>query len=84
MKSIRGYFQNNTFFSTGNDIIPEGSQVIVTILDDVSLQNNPDSNQQRKIFADFFATIHADPEKLPSSFDEVISEGMKFKEYDWS
>lgn len=82
MLSVRGYFKENQFIAMDNAAIPEGKQVIVTILDDAVTA--PDPSQQRGAFADFFSALKADTEEPTPVFNEIAMEKIKLREYDWS
>ena len=82
MLSVRGYSKDNCFIPIENITIPDGKQVIVTILEETAAI--PEYERQRKIFAEASAMLKANPEKLPPAFDDIISEGVKFREFDWS
>jgi DNA-damage-inducible protein J len=45
---------------------------------------NEESERQRRIFAEFFASLRSDHEELSLSFDQEMSAGIILQEYDWS
>jgi hypothetical protein len=83
MLAVKGHIKNNEFVSDDGFSIPEGSRVVVTILNEESPALS-ETERQRRIWTDFFEAMEHDPEKLPPEFDEIISRGIKFREIDFS
>lgn len=78
MLAYHGYTETDGRISiVGNPKLPIGKRVVVTILDDIKIEDsNGNSNvkRQRKAFEKFVAAIEAnEDEPLGEEFDEIIS-----------
>jgi hypothetical protein len=83
MIAVKGHIKNNKFVSDDGTSIPEGSRVVVTVLNE-EIPVFSETERQRRAWADFFEAIENDPEELSPEFDEIISRGIKFREIDFS
>jgi hypothetical protein len=84
MTALEGLIRDNTFVSDDGSVIPDGSRVIVTILEEKGAPPVSETERQRRAWAEFSELIKNDPERLPSEFDEIIARGIKFREVDFS
>jgi hypothetical protein len=84
MLVMQGYFENNTFHPDTKEIkIPQKKRAVVTFIDEKEENSAEKIRLQLEAIKEFSAGIQADPQKLTSKYDEAISEGLHFKEYDW-
>jgi len=74
MQAYRARFERGRVVPIGNPAIPEGSSLIVTVLDDVSSESTL-SRQQRAVNA-FLESMQNCDEPLSTKFDEVM--GQRF------
>jgi hypothetical protein len=84
MTALKGLIKNNAFISDDGSVVPDGSRVIVTILEDAAPPPVSETERQRRAWAEFFKAMESDPEKLPPEFDQIIARGIKFREVDFS
>jgi hypothetical protein len=65
LQAYKGYFENGHFFTAGHAIpIPERRQIILTILDEPSVQNEV-IDKQLAAMDKFIAAIKASDEDVP-------------------
>ncbi|MFP3042324.1 hypothetical protein LQZ19_10965 [Treponema primitia] len=81
MVAVQGYFKNDTFINESHIPIPEGKPVIITILD-TKERGETESERQRKIFAECYAALRADPEELGEEFEIILKNRPKFQDTD--
>jgi hypothetical protein len=89
MKAVMGRIKNNEFVSDDGSSIPDGSRVVITVLNEESFPQESgmtfsETGRQRRAWADFFKAMENDPENLPPEFDEIIAKGIKFREVDFA
>ena len=72
MQAYRAKYERGRVIPLGNPAIPEGSDLIVTVLD-VALPDNALA-RQKKAVNEFLEGIRNCNEPLGSEFDEVISQ----------
>lgn len=78
MLAYHGYTETDGRIAiVGNPKLPIGKRVVVTILDEIPIEDSNSINnvkRQRKAFEKFIAAIEAnDDEPLGEEFDEIIS-----------
>ncbi|GHU48694.1 hypothetical protein FACS1894200_06290 [Spirochaetia bacterium] len=70
MVAVKGYFKDTNFINDDNTPIPEGQPDQYT-----------ESQKHKKTWGEFFKAMdEIDDEPLAETFDEVIAEGMHFRE----
>jgi hypothetical protein len=84
MTALKGHIRNDAFISDDGSVVPDGSRVILTILEEENISPVSETERQRCAWAEFFEAIENDPEKLSPEFDEIITKGIKFREVDFS
>ncbi|GHV42232.1 hypothetical protein AGMMS49546_20170 [Spirochaetia bacterium] len=84
MLVVPGYFKNNTVVPKDAISVPDGTQVVISVPEDAIRTEITETERQRKIFAEFFAALKQDPQKLTETFDKTIEAGIQLREYDWS
>jgi len=72
MQAYRARYERGRVVPFGNPAIPEGSSLIVTVLDDVSSESA--LIKQQSAVNDFLANLQSSDEPLGSEFDELISQ----------
>jgi len=69
MQAYKAHYEKGLIVPLGNPVIPEGSELIVTVLEP-STENR--AERQRNAFRRFMAAMESAP-PLPDEFDEIIS-----------
>ena len=70
MQAYRARFERGRVVTLGNPIIPEGSSLIVTVLDDIASEST--LIRQQSAVNDLLANIKSCDEPLGAEFDEVV------------
>jgi hypothetical protein len=70
MDALQGYTENGRVIPVGNNPLPGGLKVIVTILDDIPTKSR--AREQKKALEAFREGLNA-CEPLPPEFDEIVS-----------
>jgi len=71
MNALRGYTENGRVIPIGNHTMPDGIQVIITVLDDAPEQVH--ASEQQRAFEEFQKGLSA-CEPLPEEFfDELLN-----------
>jgi hypothetical protein len=83
MLFVSGYFKNNTFVPEKDISIPDGTKAVVSV-EDKALGTVIKAEQQLTVFKEFLAELDKDDEMLPPEFDEIIAQGIKFEEVNFS
>jgi len=71
MQAYRAYYEDGRIVTLGNPAIPEGSELIVTVLEESIAKSR--AERQREAFKRFMMAMENTP-PLPPEFDEVIKE----------
>jgi hypothetical protein len=69
MQAYKAYYEDGRVVPFGNPVIPEGSELIITVLEPPA-ENR--AERQRRAFLRFTENMKNTP-PLPSEFDEIIS-----------
>ncbi len=69
LQAYKAYYQGGHVIPRGNPFIPEGSELIITIMDDPVTSR---SERQREAFKRFMVAMDNTP-PLPDEFDEIIA-----------
>jgi hypothetical protein len=75
MEAYQGYFENGHVIPMGNPRIPEGSEVIITVLDQPFGMMSR-AERQKKARNEIWNDL-ADCEPLGAEFDEIMNQGFK-------
>ena len=75
MPAYRAYYENGRIIPLGNPAIPEGSEIILTVLES---QTESRAKQQRKAFQKFMTTMANTP-PLTDEFDKIISRRVNIR-----
>jgi len=75
MQAYRAYYENGRIIPLGNPAIPEGSEIILTVLEP---QAKNRAEQQRKAFIKFMAAMANTP-PLTDEFDEIINQRVNIR-----
>jgi hypothetical protein len=84
MTALKGHIRNDAFISDDGSVIPDGSRVMLTVLEGDNIPPVSEAERQRRVWADFFEAMENEPEKLSPEFDQIIAKGIKFREVDFS
>jgi hypothetical protein len=69
MQAYKAHYEKGRIVPLGNPVIPEGSMLIVTVLEPLMESR---AERQRKAFRRFITAMESAP-PLPDEFDEIIS-----------
>ena len=72
MRAYEAYYENGQIIPIGNPVIPEGSRVILTVLDNAATENP--ILKQREAIDKFIEQMRTCDETLSSAFDAIISQ----------
>ena len=72
MQAYEAYYENGQIIPIGNPVIPEGSRVILTVLD--THKHNYDIQRQQRAVNEFLENMRNCDEQLGPVFDEVIEQ----------
>ena len=72
MQAYEGYYENGRVIPIGNPVIPEGSRVILTVLE--TIQPDYLLVKQQQAIKEFLENISKCDEPLGSEFDEVMKQ----------
>jgi hypothetical protein len=75
MQAYRAYYEGGRVIPLGNPLIPEGSEIILTVLEP---QTKSRAERQREAFKRFMAAMENSP-PLPDEFDEIISQRVNIR-----
>ena len=75
MQAYKAYFESGRVIPLGNPAIPEGSELIITVLD---ARTHSHAERQIQAFRKFMAAMDNTP-PLPSEFDEIISQRVNIQ-----
>jgi hypothetical protein len=70
MQAYKAYYENGRVIPLGNPVIPEGSELIITVLEPPVKSR---ARRQREAFEQFIDSMGSTT-PLPSEFDEIISQ----------
>jgi hypothetical protein len=70
LQAYEAYYQGGRVIPRGNPSIPEGSELIITIID---APKKSRGERQREAFKHFMAAMESTP-PLPAEFDEIIAQ----------
>ena len=76
MQAYKAHYEKGQIVPHGNPVIPEGSELIVTVLD--SSANKSRAERQREAFRRFMNAMEKAP-PLPDEFDEIISQRVNIQ-----
>jgi hypothetical protein len=71
MEAYQGYFENGRIIPIGNPPIPNGSEVIITVLDVPAGLTR--AERQKKALEEFWLATEDCGEELGPEFDEILS-----------
>ncbi|MCL2693977.1 MAG: DUF2281 domain-containing protein [Oscillospiraceae bacterium] len=74
MQAYRGYVENGLIIPVGNPVLPEKSQIIITVLDDVVIPQE----QEFKVTRETFFGCMKGKAWIPDDFNEPLDD---FEEY---
>jgi hypothetical protein len=77
LQTYQGYIENGRIIPFGNPEIPDGSKVIITVLDEVLRIESQLERQKRALRAFEKGLVECD-EPLPPEFDEILSKRVNF------
>jgi hypothetical protein len=80
MNSYRGYIKDGRLFTIEGKELPEGTNLIITVLEDedtakIKAQNQSPSSEAWLAFVE---GIRNCDEVLPEEFDEIVNDGVNF------
>jgi hypothetical protein len=70
MQAYKAYYESGRVIPRGNPFIPEGSELIVTIMDAPKISR---AERQQEAFKRFMSAMDNTP-PLPAEFDEIIAQ----------
>ena len=77
MEAYQGYIENGRIVLIGNPKIPDGSEVIITVLDQPA--GLARAQRQKKAMSELWEDL-ADCEPLGPEFDNILSQGFQIAE----
>ena len=75
MQAYRAHYKGGRIIPMGNPVIPEGSEIIITVLEPIEKKR---AERQREAFKRFMSAINNTP-PLPGEFDEIISRRVNIR-----
>jgi len=75
MQAYRAYYEGGQIIPIGNPVIPDGSEIILTVLEPVAKNR---AERQREAFKRFMAAMENTP-PLSEEFDAIISQRVNIR-----
>ena len=69
MQAYKAYYEGGNIVTEGNPAIPEGSELIITVIGQSAMNK---AARQRRAFIKFIKNMETTPD-LPQEFDEIIN-----------
>ena len=74
LQAYKGYYEGGRIIPRGNPFIPEGSELIITVIE-VPIKSR--AERQQEAFRRFMSAMDNTP-PLPDEFDEILSQRVNF------